>query len=470
MAKNVDSNNKINNALFLKDEVSAEFYKPLTDKEIPTLEVDLTDRTDIIQKDINMIVLPFFYFGSKKQFAVIRYYFNRDKSKQMLIEAASRKYAPTAFDYEVTQVLLKFREVMKKQYPEQEGFYCTVWNIAKEMGLLCKNKKGNLGLSLNTKNRIIDSIERLKKTSYELINLYNVKEIKNGLPFYTKEEKIHINILTELRSSDNKNKEDNKTIFYIKFSDVFLRSIHNKYHFTYELAKLDQISSPVAKRLFEIIDFRRNQKLEAVFSYKEISSSIPLNSGRMNRVFINNYLKQLKDEAKVIKDFIADYQVGYFQVKFVKDTKYRQAFLEGFDASIPSSTQIELFEQEEYEVNEKSAEKEEPIITEEAEQVISEYVKIMRESGKIKSNYAGYEHAVKIRVAEDIKNLDAIKRTVGDFQKKDEQKLQQKKMIKEFEEKLLSQEGLENKQPEAKLLTKEDFNRIKDTVFITKNK
>ena len=310
--------------------------------EIRTLVVNLSD-VSYIQKDINMIVLPFFWFSRKTNYNIITYNFDHDKTKKMVVRAATGDTIPTSFDYEVIQVLLKFRQAMRMDgQPLKQEFTCTAWDIAKEMGLLSRDKKNYQRLSQKTKDRIIQSVERLKQTSYNLENLFNIKSTaKDGSNIFIREEKVGFNIIDNIRiTNDLFNSE---STFVIKFSDLFLQSIEAKYHFTYELAKLDAISKTSAKRLFEVIDFQRRKKLSCSFRYKGIAELIPLNSGRQNRVYINEYLQHLKD-VNVIIDYKVDSPKNYFTVEFLKDTPLRKASLETeyfHSVNTPQITNIE---------------------------------------------------------------------------------------------------------------------------------
>jgi len=89
-------------------------FEKRKNSDIPTLEV-IIGKTKYIRKDINMIQLPFFFFSDKKQYEVIKYKFGSDESKQMIVQAAARDKVPSTFEFEVIQVLLKFREAFKKK-------------------------------------------------------------------------------------------------------------------------------------------------------------------------------------------------------------------------------------------------------------------------------------------------------------------------------------------------------------------
>ncbi len=294
--------------------------------EIRTLDVNLSD-VGYIQKDINMIVLPFFWFCRKTNYNIINYYFDHDKTKKMVVTSATGDTIPTAFDYEIIQILLKFKQAMSlKGKLKKDIFVCTAWDIAKELGQLSKNKRGYSGLSKEKKERIIKSIERLKTTSYNLQNIYNVKSTsEDGFNTYARQEKVLFNILD--RVSITSDLFDSEATFNIKFNDLFLESIESKYHFSYELAKLEAITKTSAKRFFEIIDFRRHKRLVSSFKYKEIAGLIPLNSGRRNRIYINDYLKHLK-RVGVIADYKTDTPPNKFTVDFLKETKQRKDRLE----------------------------------------------------------------------------------------------------------------------------------------------
>lgn len=312
------NNNKLTNQFSTVSEIKT--FEKRKHSDIPTLEVKINSIA-YIRKDINMIQLPFFYFSDKKQYEVIRYKFGSDESKQMIVQAAALDKVPTTFEFEVVQVLLKFREAYKKANPGKEMFTCKAWDIARELGMIYRDKNGKVSLSKKEKDRIVESIERLKKTSYTLLNLYNVKTTaaQGEKAHYERQEKVIVNMLDSL--SIDEDLFHSESTFHIKFHDLFIRSIENKYHFTYELAKLDQIKKPTPKRFFELIDFRRNRQMEAEFEYSEIAWAIPIRSGRNNRILINGYLDYLTNEVKVIAGFSPDSKPGFFGVKFLPDTK-----------------------------------------------------------------------------------------------------------------------------------------------------
>ena len=316
-------------------------FEKRKNSDIPTLEV-IIGKTKYIRKDINMIQLPFFFFSDKKQYEVIKYKFGSDESKQMIVQAAARDKVPSTFEFEVIQVLLKFREAFKKDNPDKEIFTCKAWDIARELRMIYRDKNGRVSLSKKEKNRIVESVERLKKTSYTLLNLYNIKSMptEGEKPQYTRQEKVIINMLDSV--SIDEDLFQTESTFHIKFHDLFIRSIENKYHFTYELAKLDQIKKPTPKRFFELIDFRRNRQLEAEFEYEEIAWAIPIRSGRNNRILINGYLDYLTNEIKVIDGFSPDIRPGVFSVKFLPDTRNERSLLIGGKERAPSPKVTEI--------------------------------------------------------------------------------------------------------------------------------
>ena len=78
--------------------------------------------------------------------------------------------------------------------------------------------------------------------------------------------------------------------------------------------------------MFEIIDTKR-EKLEYYFSYEEIAWRIPLNSGRMNRKYINDYLKYLVSVGTIHKYELNKPNPQCFTVFFVKNTQSRKKSL-----------------------------------------------------------------------------------------------------------------------------------------------
>jgi len=320
------------------DDNGVRFTKSELMPEIRSLVVNLSD-VGYIQKDINMIVLPFFWFCRKTNYNIITYYFDDDKSKKMVVSSTTGDTIPTSFDYEVVQVLLKFRQAMLMGgQASKKEFTCTVWDVAKELGLLSKNKRGYFGLSKEKKDRIIKSVVRLKTTNYTLENLYNIKSTAtDGSKIYAREERAIFSMLDNVQITNDL--FDSEATFIIKFSNLFIESIEAKYHFTYELAKLDVIAKTSAKRLFELIDFRRHKKLSCGFRYKEIAGFIPLNSGRQNRVYINEYLAHLK-AVGVIADYKSDHPQNGFTVDFLKDTPLRKANLEDDYLHVATTPQI----------------------------------------------------------------------------------------------------------------------------------
>lgn len=306
--------------------------------EISTLQVDLSD-IKIIQKDINMIVLPFFYFSTKGKYEIVEYKFDHDDSRKMTVRAPAGQTVPSTFDYEVLQVLLKFREMIKRQNYSQEIFTCTAWDIAKELNMIYVDKNGKKSLSKKEKDRITESIVKLRSTSYELLKIYNVREHKGNGRFDDRaQDRVVINILDQLESSEDL--FGSESTYQIKFNDYFLSSIKNKYHFTYELGKLSSIKVATAKRLFEVIDFRRKQQLEAEFCYKDIAWAIPIRSGYMNRAIINRHLENLKNDAKIIQDFLIDSRKGHFKVFFLEDEKYKYLERTCRESHIPLATSM----------------------------------------------------------------------------------------------------------------------------------
>jgi hypothetical protein len=415
--------------------ISLKIVEAKQNSDIQRLEINMTD-VELIKKDINMIVLPFFYFAGNKKYDLITYNFDDNKAKTMKVRAVSGDRVPGGFDYEVLQVLLKFREVIKKESPQKEIFSCTSWDIAKEMNLITKNKKGYLGLSKEKKDRISESISKLKSTNYILQNLYNVKEIKlDGQVLYSNKKLINMSILDSVVSDEDI--FNSKNTFIIKFNELFLRSITNKYHYTYELSKLKNIKKTTAKRLFEVIDFRRKQKLEATFCYKEIALSIPLKSGRKNRILINGYLTHLKEFAYVIKDFKIDNPKGYFQVFFFKDSKIHKDDLGVYlDRVLPKTTKMKFLD------NNVSLKKDalvDIILNQEELELIKIYTEIRKKQNKVKENTLAYQFMIEKKARENPKIIVGIKSFVEDY-------VNQKKILALAKEKEIKRQEDKEKQ------------------------
>jgi len=288
-----------------------------------TLRVNVKD-VQKIRKDFNMVQLPFFYFGKlskAKQYTRIIYDFEGEDA-QMIVEASLGDVVPSQFDYDVVQVLLRFREAYKKDGRTDHRLEFSAWDVAKELGILLQNKNGKYGWTPKIKERISQSISRLVRTNYKIQNLYTVKN-EHGERHL--KDYVEFHIVNNLSAKDDFFGKDR--LFSIKFNDFFVDAIDKGYKWDYELAKLEAISKSTARRLFEIIDTKRNS-LQYYFSYDEVAWRIPLNSKRMNKICINGYLNHLKEVQA-----IHDYKVGYklnqpdsdcFTVYFIKDTKARQ--------------------------------------------------------------------------------------------------------------------------------------------------
>ena len=291
-----------------------------------TLKVNVKDIVRI-SKDFNLVRLPFFYFGKlskTKQYTNIIYNFE-GKDTQMIVHSLAGGVVPSQFDYDVMQVLLKFREAYKREGGGTNIIEFSTWDVAKELGILFKNKDGKLCWTSKIKERISQSIARLVETNYEIKNLYTVKD-EYGVRQLEKYVKFHL--LDRIAAKDDLFGKDR--LFSIKFNDLFINAIDKEYKWDYEVAKLESITKSTARRLFEIIDTKRNS-LQYYFSYDDIAWRIPLTSNRMNKVCINGYLEHLK-EVHAIHDYAVDRRHNqpdkdYFTVHFIKDTKARQSKL-----------------------------------------------------------------------------------------------------------------------------------------------
>ncbi|RAP32845.1 hypothetical protein DID80_08440 [Candidatus Marinamargulisbacteria bacterium SCGC AAA071-K20] len=262
----------------------------------------------------------------------------------MTVESVYGGSIPSAFDYEVVQVLLKYRQGNRKDDSSRETFVCTVWGIAKELGITYKNKKGVPSLSKNASNRIKESISRLKKTQYELLNIYNTKDPKaTGKDRYKKMQRIQFSILDSVSIDEDMFKPSDKR-FCIKFSQTFVQSIETKYHYTQNIKQLESIKRSAAKRLFEIMVFKSKKERKMIFSYGEMALAIPLNSGRKNRILINKYLSELKDDAKAIRNFAPDIEKDKFSVEFISDLEKNQQTEDIVIEALPKATAISLFD------------------------------------------------------------------------------------------------------------------------------
>ena len=291
-----------------------------------TLRVNVKD-IKMVHKDFNLVQFPFFFFGrlsKKKQYTSIVYSFEGDDA-QMIVKSPAGSVVPSQFDYDVALVLLKFREAYKKSGNGTDSLEFSAWDVAKEMNILFKNKEGKLCWTSKIKERISESISRLVETNYEIKNLYTVKD-ENGVKRLQEYVKFHL--IENLSAKDDLFGKDR--LFNIKFSNYFIDAIDKGYKWDYEVAKLESITKSTARRLFEIIDTKRNS-LQYYFSYDDIAWRIPLTSNRMNKVCINGYLEHLK-EVHAIHDYAVDRRHNqpdkdYFTVHFIKDTKARQSKL-----------------------------------------------------------------------------------------------------------------------------------------------
>ena len=187
-----------------------------------TLKVNVKDIKKIC-KDFNMIQLPFFVFGKlakQKQYGKVIYEFD-DNDAKMVVSASVGQSVPSQFDYDVMQVLLKFFEASRRcDKNKVNKIYFSAWEIAKCLGLLHRNKKnGKLSWNTITKNRIDASIRRLIDTSYEIRNLYTVK---NGLGKKEVQKYVKFHILENLYARDDLFGDDRS--YCVKFNDFFFNA------------------------------------------------------------------------------------------------------------------------------------------------------------------------------------------------------------------------------------------------------
>ena len=94
--------------------------------DLSILKINLSN-IKYIRQDVNMITLPFFYFSDKKKIDAIEYILDNDENKKILVQTAAGDSIPSTFDYEVFQVLLKFREARIK-----EGISKELWKVRDE--------------------------------------------------------------------------------------------------------------------------------------------------------------------------------------------------------------------------------------------------------------------------------------------------------------------------------------------------
>jgi hypothetical protein len=227
----------------------------------------------------------------------------------MTVRAISGDRVPSAFDYEVFLVLLKFKIIMTRDRSRRNSLECTSWDIAKELGLINKTAKGTYGLSKFVKDRIISSLYRLNQTFYS-VEWFNELAQKSQ----TKTKNGDFRIIQKLENKEG-------PMYSIDLSLWCLNQI-NSSHLTMDrlnvLRKIDMVS---VKRLFEVIHFLKSNKKKCKFNYDHIAWMIPINSGRKNRILINDYLLQLKHKEKVIKDFTPDFEKGKFSVEFMDNVE-----------------------------------------------------------------------------------------------------------------------------------------------------
>ncbi|OGH97404.1 MAG: hypothetical protein A2X42_05140 [Candidatus Margulisbacteria bacterium GWF2_38_17] len=288
---------------FINTIETEEITYDLTEKEKPK-SVDIS-KIEYIKKDANFVDIPFFSF-KKKKYKKINYVFDKEKNIQVEVIAANNQYVPTAFDYKVLNVLLKYREY----YRVKDYFLINAYRISKE---LYNNNTTTGGKDLK---RITESIDRLKTTVYNIYNKYISKVDENE---YSLQDVHLMTILTDVSYTDNLLFDDR--VYAISFSESFLNNVKNDYSYELPVKLMNTISNPTAQRLYEVIRYSNYDKLNrlsAVLSYDEIIRKIPLtaNDVRNNKKTIQKLIKELQKQG-FISVFKAKYpKLGYFYVEF----------------------------------------------------------------------------------------------------------------------------------------------------------
>ena len=255
-----------------------------------------------IKREINTLLLPLFaiWRGGKERWRIWKLvykieYWNRKWSLE--IRGDSELWVPWEFDYNIFNAILSIYEIQREEYVE-----FTTYDI---INILWLKKNGQY-------YKLIDeSISRLTSTNYKFLNSFikkhNLWNIKNNT-----EDKLEFHILDSIhaKSLDDENyikktkytEKYKRYIYRVRLWREIISNIEKKYFKYYEAYKLLWKNPWWMKRMGEIIEFQRNWKLIHEFYYSTLSDMIPLESWRMNRVYINKYAEKLK-EVWYIKDY-----------------------------------------------------------------------------------------------------------------------------------------------------------------------
>lgn len=277
-------------------------------KRISPVEIDLS-KISHISKDANFIDIPFFSF-KKKKIQALNYIYDRKNDIKIEVRASIGQYIPSAFDFKVFNILLKYKAYFKND----KQFVISASQIFKE--LFPESKK----ISGRDLKRIRESIDRLRDTTYKIYGLYKIRGENKE---YETKKRQSISILSEITEAENLfNSGDN--LFAIAFSDIFIRNIANGYYYKVPVSVINKLSNPTAQLFYEIIRYdsydvyTKTYKKAKVFSYDLVISKIPLTAkdNRDNKKTVDRIARECLSSG-LINTFKPSYpNSNYFYIEF----------------------------------------------------------------------------------------------------------------------------------------------------------
>lgn len=196
-------------------------------------------------------------------------------TREEIFRVETTRGIPNVFDLDVFNAIMKIYLTQRGQYPKSEVHF-TVYQIAKELGILWGSDKGGMGIGGK-------SIKRIKESLLKMVG--TVLHFENS--FYMSNEKVTraVHLIDNFEYYEKK--KGNKmlvNVIKLRLDDEVVGSIDRNYFKLIDFKIYKSLSPGLPRRLYEYLEKKKYQKNRFEIGVKKLAERIPLKTKQIHKI------------------------------------------------------------------------------------------------------------------------------------------------------------------------------------------